>query len=217
MTYATSLAAALRTAVVRTAAPKAAGKSGKSKKRSKAHTTDEAAAAPAPAAIEPAKPKEPSWGLLDPLRSMLPSPLVSLLDLLFTTQNLIFIMGALLIYTWFFRVPTAALAPGHAPLTALQRQIAYEHIWRAEEAELWNWLEERVALDRVHGAVASGRVLQGQDLQSKLVAEGLREKQVDEAIRVTEERLSALKGAVERERESGAAASVREDAKAKST
>ena len=67
---------------------------------------------------------------------------------------------------------------------------------------MWNWLEERVALDRVHSAVTPG-VLHGQEIQSKLVAEGMLERQVDEAIKTTEERLRALKGAVRRERETG--------------
>lgn len=87
-------------------------------------------------------------------------------------------------------------------LSNAQRQVAYEQIWRSEEAELWKWLEERVALDRVHSSVTPG-VRQGQELQNKLVAEGIRERQIDEAIRTTEEKLKALKGAVKRERETG--------------
>ncbi|KAL5383625.1 hypothetical protein DPSP01_005734 [Paraphaeosphaeria sporulosa] len=202
MTYATALSAALRTAVVRNAAPRAPGKGGKGKKRSKTQIVDEAAA-PTPAATSAAaQPKEPSWGPLDPLRSLLPGPLVSIIDTLFTTQNIILILGALLIYAWFFRSSTTQIGP-HAHLSTAQRQVAYEQIWRSEEAELWKWLEERVALDHVHGTVASGGVLQGQETQSRLVAKGMKERQIDEAIRTTEERLSALKGAVKRERETG--------------
>ena len=77
---------------------------------------------------------------------------------------------------------------------------AYEELWRTEEAELWSWLEERVALDRVHSSTAN-RVLQGHEFQSKLVAEAMKEKQIDEAIRTTEEKLAALKHAVKKERE----------------
>ncbi|KAF2448672.1 hypothetical protein P171DRAFT_428710 [Karstenula rhodostoma CBS 690.94] len=202
MTYATALSAALRTAVVRNIAPKAPVKGGKGKKRSKTQVVDEAAA-PTPATTPMAAlPKEPSWGPLDPLRSLLPGPLVSIIDILFTTQNIILILGALLIYAWFFRSPATQIGP-HARLPTAQRQVAYEQIWRSEEAELWTWLEERVALDHVHSAVVSGGVLQGQEIQSRLVAEGMKERQIDEAIRTTEERLSALKGAVKRERETG--------------
>lgn len=203
MTYATALCASLRTAVVRNAASKAPGKGGKGKKRSKTQITDDSGAAPTPAATPAtAQPKEPSWGPLDPLRSLLPGPLVSILDLVFTTQNMILILGVLLIYSWFFRASTTHIGP-HAHLSTAQRQVAYEQIWRSEEAELWKWLEERVALDRVHSSVVSGGVLQGQEIQSRLVAEGMKERQIDEAIRTTEERLRALKGAVKRERETG--------------
>ncbi|KAF1972382.1 hypothetical protein BU23DRAFT_162591 [Bimuria novae-zelandiae CBS 107.79] len=202
LSYATSLSAALRTAVVRNAAPRAPGKGGKGKKRSKAQITDDSVSIPSPAATPTAaQPKEPSWGPLDPLRSMLPSPLVSILDILLTTQAFIFILGTLLIYVWFFRAPTASLGP-HAHLSFAHRQVAYEQIWRSEEAELWKWLEERVALDRVHSAVTPG-VLQGQEIQSKLADEGIRERQIDEAIRTTEEKLRVLKGAVRRKRETG--------------
>lgn len=202
MTYATALSAALRTAVVRNAAPKAPGKPGKGKKRSKTQIVDEAASATPDATPAASQPKEPHWGPLDPLRTLLPGPLLTLIDTLFTTQNIILILGALLIYAWFFRASTAQIGP-HGSLSLAQRQVAYEQIWRSEEAELWKWLEERVALDHVHGKVAAGSVAQGQDVQSRLVAMGLKERQIDEAIRTTEERLSALKGAVRRERESG--------------
>lgn len=202
MSYATALSAALRTAVVRNAAPKAPGKGGKGKKRSKAQIIDEAAAPTPEATPAAALPKEPSWGPLDPLRSLFPGPLVSIIDILFTTQSIILILGTLLIYAWFFRSSTTQIGP-HMHLSTAQRHVAYEQIWRSEEAELWKWLEERVALDHVHGAVASGSVLQGQEIQSRLVAEGIKERQIDEAIRTTEERLHALKGAVKRERKTG--------------
>jgi hypothetical protein len=198
MTYATALSAALRTAVVRNAAPKPPGKGGKNKKRSKNQNVGEAAA-PTPAATPAAaQPTEPSWGALDPLRSLFPSPVVSVIDFLFTTQNIILILGALLIYAWFFRSSATHIRPN---LSTAQRQVAYEQIWRSEEAELWSWLEERVALDHVHSSVASGGMLQGQEIQNRMVAEGIKERQIDEAIRTTEERLRALKGAIKRERE----------------
>jgi hypothetical protein len=138
--------------------------------------------------------------MLDPLRSLL-GPVADIIDMLLTMQGVVVFLAALLVYSWFFRNPTTGITYG-GNLSAAHRQVAYEEIWRAEEAELWKWLEERVALDRVHSSVAGGRVLQGSDIQSKLVAEGMRERQIDEAIRTTEEKLRELKGAVRRERES---------------
>jgi len=181
---------------------KAPGKPGKGKKRSKAHAIEDNVPAPTPAStVTAAQAKQSDWGLLEPIRGLL-GPVADVIDIFFTTQGVIVLLAFLLIYSWFFRTPTTGISYGNN-LSTTHRQIAYEEIWRAEEADLWKWLEERVALDRAHSSVAGGRVLHGQDIQSKLVAEGMRERQIDEAIRTTEERLRELKRAVIRERESG--------------
>lgn len=119
------------------------------------------------------------------------------------------LLTILLIYAWFFRSAAPDLSPGHFGGQTPQRTAAYEEIWRTEESELWKWLEERVALDRVHDAVGGNGYnwRQTQDMKQQLgkdgVAAGMKERQIDEAIRVTEERLEALKGAVRRERDGG--------------
>lgn len=197
MSYATSLTAALRTAVnAKTAPLRVPGKGGKSKRRSKANILDEA---PAPvAAPTPASQiKQSNWGLLDPLRTLL-GPFADILESLLTPQIIITILGALLIYSWYFRGGSTAVGPNH--WSNAQRQVAYEEIWRHEESELWKWLEDRVALDRVHSSVAGGRLDPDQDLQSRLSPGNMKEREMDEAIRVTEERLRVLKNAVNRER-----------------
>ncbi|KAF2678118.1 hypothetical protein K458DRAFT_423298 [Lentithecium fluviatile CBS 122367] len=203
MTYAASLSAALRNAVAaKNGVPKAPGKAGKGKKRSKAQVTEENVPAAEPASIETAaQAAKKDWGLFEPIRGLL-GPVADILEALATTQGIIILLALLLIYSWFFRAPAIGISHS-SNLSPAQRQVAYEEIWRAEEADLWKWLEERVALDRVHSSVASGRVLQGHEIQSKLVAEGMRERQIDEAIRTTEEKLRELKGAVKRERETG--------------
>ena len=88
----------------------------------------------------------------------------------------------------------------------MQRQVAYEELWRHEESELWDWLEERVALDRVRrnegvakGAKASEPTEDGGNTKPQMLS--MRDRDVDEAIRVTEERLRVLKGAVLRRRQ----------------
>lgn len=198
LTYATSLSTALRNAVAaKSSIPRTPGKAGKGKKRSKA--TAVAPDNPVPAASSAATPvKENSWGMLDPLRSLL-GPVADVIDMILTKQNLILILGGILIYSWLFPRSHSAVAPGY--MNTAQRQVAYEELWRHEEAELWNWLEERVAMDRVHSSVTGGRVTHGREMQDKLVSESMRERQVDDAIRTTEERLEVLKRAVKRERE----------------
>ena len=196
MSYATSLTTALRTAVSAKIAPlRTPGKGGKSKKRSKTQSMDEAVVPVISPTPTPAK--QSDWGMLDPLRSLL-GPLADILEMIFTPQILIPLLGALLIYSWFFRGASTAVGPNYWSMS--QRQVAYDEIWRHEESELWKWLEDRVAIDKVHSSVAGGRPPPDSDLQQQLHPENMEEREMDEAIRVTEEKLKALKAAVSRER-----------------
>lgn len=61
-------------------------------------------------------------------------------------------------------------------------------------------MEERVAADRVQDVVGR-RVSGAMQMQERLRDEGMLERQVDEAMKVTEERLGVLKRVVEREKE----------------
>jgi len=77
-----------------------------------------------------------------------------------------------------------------------ERIAAYEEIWRREESELWEWLEERVGMERLRD-VASG---EEKVLKERLRNEHLEAKEVDHAIKVTEERLRVLKEVVEKDK-----------------
>ncbi|CAN9436219.1 unnamed protein product [Alternaria alternata] len=209
MSYATSLTAALRTAVsaAKAGPSRLPGKGGKGKRRSKGNLLEEApmpAAAPAPTS----QAKQSNWGLLEPLRSLL-GPLADILESIFTPQIIIFLMGALLMYTWFFRGGSAVTGPNQ--WSTVQRQVAYEEIWRHEESDLWNWLEERVALDRVQSSIAGSRIKPEDGTQKPLAPHDMQAREMDEAIRVTEERLKALKDAVTRERSKSRTKSPKEE------
>lgn len=94
------------------------------------------------------------------------------------------------------------------PITTPDRLAAYEEIWRREESELWDWLEDRVGI--ADGGVPVARygerqkVLARKGMGKKLSREWKDSKmgarQVDDAIKVTEERLGALKEAVSRKK-----------------
>ncbi|KAF1917390.1 hypothetical protein BDU57DRAFT_513614 [Ampelomyces quisqualis] len=197
MSYATSLTTALRTAVSARAAPaRVPGKGGKGKKRSKANIMDEA---PAPiSALAPTSQVQLSnWGLLEPVRGLL-GPVADILESIFTPQIVIPLLGALLIYSWFFRGASTSVGPNQ--WSAAQRQVAYDEIWRHEETELWNWLEDRVALDRVQSSLAGGRISQDKDEQIRLQPRNMKEREMDEAIRITEEQLKILKHKVQKDK-----------------
>jgi hypothetical protein len=120
-----------------------------------------------------------------------------------TSQVVIAVLVVLLLYIWISppaRRGGAGLGmPGYA---YPERLAAYEEIWRREESNLWDWLEDRVGLDNIY--VPSGsveqkerqKVLQARNMAKKLKDERMSERQMDDAIRVTEERLAALKAAV---------------------
>lgn len=204
MSYATSITAALRTAVSSsrpTGLRAPGGKPGKGRKRSKAQLLDETTTTPAP--TPSAQGKQGDWGFFNPIRSLL-GPVADMVEALFTAKVLIMILSSLLLYTWLFRRPTTSL---HGPntWTSVQRHVAYEELWRHEESELWDWLEERVALDRINRQDGVGKATKeperAEGSNTKPQVRSMRERDVDEAIRVTEERLQALKGAVLRRRE----------------
>ena len=203
MSYANSLVAALRAAVASkiSSAPKTpGGRNGKSKKRSKTAALEDAPALPAPKTPAPA---QPNWGMLDPIRPLV--PFADTIDMLFTPQVVITVLGALLVYAWFFRAGgTAAAGPrAAANWSTQQRHLAYDEIWRREESELWKWLEQRVAIDRVqHEVNSKHEFVPDQEREAGRSGDGrdIKQREMDEAIRVTEERLKVLKRSVEKER-----------------
>lgn len=101
-------------------------------------------------------------------------------------------------------------------MSAPERIAAYEEIWRREESELWDWLEERIEMQGSAYPVASEaqdttalkkarkareKALRGQGMKGKLADERMSEREVDHAIKVTEEKLADLKISVLKRRE----------------
>lgn len=178
------------------AVSKVPGKGPKAKKRSKAQALEDAPTPSTVGASEATKAKEKNWGIFEPIRGLL-GPVADIVEGLFDSKVIAGVLFILLIWSLFFRSRSTSLSQPHTPA---QRIAAYEQIWQTEEAELWKWMEERVALDRVHEATGR-KIQQAREMQDKLVDHSMTDRQVDEAIRVTEERLEALKHAVKRGRD----------------
>lgn len=158
--YAKDLVAALRAAIT-TKTPKVGANGGKKGGKRKIEASqsptraDTAAAAVAPAAAD----KDVDWGLMEPLHVPL-RPITDMLPGLITAQVVIVVLLLLLI-SW-FRSPSSAAAAtrgglagygiagslGVPSLATPARIVAYEEMWRREESELWDWLEERVRMAR---------------------------------------------------------------------
>ncbi|KAI9659469.1 MAG: hypothetical protein M1821_001727 [Bathelium mastoideum] len=215
--YAKDIVAALRTAVVtkppvRGGATRPGAKSGKGGKRRGAKDGDEILEPGAQAAqaivAEQQKQKNQqqrgaNWGVLDPVRALL-EPVVG-------EGRAGWVVGVVLLAVglWLFGFGGrgGARGPGGVGFVGgpAERAVAYEEIWRREESALWEWLEERVGLDGVSGVGWEKKEGKGVGGRSRamgkvLQSEKMSERQMDEAIRVTELRLGELKEAVNRKR-----------------
>ncbi|KAI9673859.1 MAG: hypothetical protein M1817_002065 [Caeruleum heppii] len=213
VSYATELVAAIKGAISsksRTGAGGATkGKGGKRRKKDAGETAVKSHAHGAQA-VKSQK-KEEHWGLLEPLRGPL-GPVADMISPLVSSTTIIAILFFLLIHTSvrLYRLPSSAPRassspsfPGHGP-SAPERLAAYDQIWRQSESELWDWLDERIGMTELPlstvggglGADAQRDVKRQRDLRRRLQNEQMSEREVEEAIRVTQEKLDVLKGVV---------------------
>ncbi|KAI9758084.1 MAG: hypothetical protein M4579_003215 [Chaenotheca gracillima] len=225
-TYASDLVAAIKTSVTSKLSA-AAGAAKKTLRRRKKDVSDSAAKAMGRdkvgtrgAAGSRSQSQEKSWGLLEPLHGPL-GPVVDLLRPLLTSTAALVLMTFVLALMWMLKSPSTAIGPGGAfnsrsllGLTTAERIAAYEEIWRREESQLWDWLEERIGLDglALGREEHAGRSLQQQRKRSAFYdalktdgdaatesrgptrKQSMSEREVAEAIRITQERLDDLKG-----------------------
>ena len=80
-----------------------------------------------------------------------------------------------------------------------QRVAAYEEMWRREESELWTWLEDRVGMEKVREV--GKMTVEAKTMEDRLKDEKMEEREMEVAIRITEDRLRVLKNTVEKKRE----------------
>ncbi|KAK1085592.1 hypothetical protein LTR48_004392 [Friedmanniomyces endolithicus] len=203
--YVRSITAALKAAVTtKPVVVVAKGTAKKGKRRSKKDISDvDAALAQRDAVIAVAEQKAASWGLLEPLHQIL-EPFAALLRPFITSQVIIAVLVVLLLYTWLVPPHRGGSGVGMPGYGRPERVAAYEEIWRQEESELWDWLEDRVGLDHLYAPSDEQRerqrVLGAKGMGKRLADERMGQRQVDDAIRTTEERLAMLKEGVARKK-----------------
>ncbi|KAK3060583.1 hypothetical protein LTS18_008220 [Coniosporium uncinatum] len=213
--YAKDITAALRAAVtakVTTTKPgvKTKGK-GRRKKGEPADTPSSTVDAASTAGAIGAQTAQPNWGLLEFLRGPL-GPLAGVIDSIFSTGVLVFILAVMVVIMW-YRQPAASergLSGLGVPTPA--RLAAYEQIWGGEEGELWNWLEERVGMQAGLGLDDNTARKRSKDRAARMAGQrlkkqqdGMSDREVDEAIKVTRQRLEALEEAVKRKKDQSSA------------
>ena len=209
--YIRDIVAALKAAVTAKPTAKGAGK-GKGKGKRKKDSVDVAAEQVSVDSAAAARAQQQvSWGLLEPLRGPL-SPIVDLLSPFIKAPVVIGVLVFMVLFQWFrnpYVRPGAVGGVGLYGLPTAQRIAAYEEIWRREESELWKWLEDRVNLDQSRPPLSmqsdedwkrQKRVRAVQQMGVKLEDASMSQRQMDEAIKVTKERLDALEQAVMRKK-----------------
>ncbi|KAF7939165.1 uncharacterized protein EAE97_007246 [Botrytis byssoidea] len=148
------------------------------------------------------KPEATNWGLLEPVRGIF-EPILDIVKPLMTGNILYGLLVGLLVASWFrFGLPIGGGGNrdvGMSYLGTPERIAAYEEIWRREESELWLWLEERAGMDRLREV---GRMpMERLDIEDRLRSERMDETEVEDAIRITEEKLLVLKDVVGKKRD----------------
>lgn len=146
-----------------------------------------------------AKGASADWGLLEPLRGLL-GPVADLVG----TRTVIGVLCVLVLWLW-WRTPSASgdLALGGGRVSPA-RMAAYEEMWRREEGELWRWLENRVGAE---GGGSGDRIWESlreskkERRESGAGKQDMNQREVEEAIRVTKERLEVLEDVVKRRKD----------------
>ena len=209
-TYCVDLVKALKVGV--TSRPRAGtnGSKLKSKGRRRKGDADTARTSPASAKVVTTgtQPKDTSWGLFEPLHGIL-GPVIDIFSPMINSNMVIGFLVLIILINW-FRAPHSLTSDNSlAYIPTSQKIAAYEEIWRKEESDLWDWLEERVSMQGVEypgsgdrDAVAEARrqreqTLRKKGLRSKLEDMKMSEKEVDHAIRITEQKLAVLKRAIQ--------------------
>ncbi|KAI3401333.1 hypothetical protein diail_11416 [Diaporthe ilicicola] len=142
------------------------------------------------------------WGMFEPLHGIL-GPVVDIGKPILTGNVVYGLLVGLLVAAWFgfgFN-PRPVARPYGSELGFYgypDRLAAYEEMWRREESELWEWLEERVGMDRLNSGEIHTRkkVVEPRTMAEKLREDRMDESEVKEAIRITEEKLEVLKSVV---------------------
>lgn len=177
------------------------GAGGKGKKKRKGKST--LASSPTSDTEGTARaPKTPDWGVLEPLHGIL-GPIVDIIGPLMTGNVVYGLLVGLLVASWFGFGFTNRRSPGGfghdiGYYAYPDRLAAYDEIWRREESELWDWLEERVGMDRLGDGAppVRKRAVEPRTVEEKIREDRMDDREIKEAIRVTEEKLKVLKSVV---------------------
>jgi hypothetical protein len=173
---------------------------------------------------EEKKSQAPNWGVFEPLRGPL-SPVVDILRPVLKLEVVVAVLCVMVLLMW-IRGPssTGQVAPYRS---SSDRLAHYDGIWAREENDFWEWLESRANVDTVvlreqaagkqrqtkqdAKRVATQRLQQqkkkrsksssSQEMEAKIKEEKISQREMEDAIRITKERLEVLEKVVEKKKE----------------
>lgn len=207
MAFGTDLVKALKAGVAPATRPMGAKTGAKGKKR-KTNTASPQAAPSPEISTDTEKDRAAKWGILAPLYGPL-NPVVSIFQPLLS-GNLALGVIILLLCTLWLRSPSqppSGSLGGRFPISSMpERHVAYEELWQREESELWNWLEERVGLDgsafpATNKGYPGARNPEAKEFTARFRDERMTQREVEDAIRITQQRLQTLQHVVERQKD----------------
>ncbi|RYP10247.1 hypothetical protein DL764_000739 [Monosporascus ibericus] len=207
--YCKELFASLKTAISsRSRASAANGAKGK-KKKAKGKLQEQFKESPEDAGGSSSSQTQ-DWGLFEPLQGIL-GPVVSIIRPVLGGNLLYGLLLGLLLASWYGSgLNSRQVGQDYGRDMVLrgypERAVAYDEMWRREERDLWDWLEERVGLHRMAEDPAPApapvrrRFAEPRAVEEKVRDERMSEREIEEAIRVTEEKLQVLKSVMDRKK-----------------
>ncbi|KAK5789225.1 hypothetical protein VI817_008349 [Penicillium citrinum] len=207
MSFGNELVKSLRAGVVPRGRTNGAGR-GKGRRKKGDAVREASAAASLQGAVDANSGQNDSWGLFEPIRPLL-EPITSMIKPLWSGNIAILFIGVIL-YMMFFRSSSPPSLHAHDAIypgfSLPQRLAAYEEMWRREESELWNWLEDRTGMDgmvfpSLHHKMAEPEASRRtprvspadqRDFAARLSEEKVSDREMDHAIRTTRQRLDIL-------------------------
>lgn len=212
MQYGDDLVKTLKGALGRSRAATAGSRAIKGKKKRKSSKKDKS-----DVVLTESK-REENWGPFEIIRPFL-APVVDPVKPFVRTNFVVTVLVIMVLWMW-FRGASPRGGKGLSRLDRIEHVMVYEDVWRREESDLWEWLQERAGID---GSVLRSslmneddkrkeekqrlkerqKLLKSKDMQSRLREENKSMKEMEEAVRVTQERLDSLRKALEGQKNNG--------------
>lgn len=137
-----------------------------------------------------------AWGPLEPIHAIV-SPIGDILGSVVSANMVIGFLLVVILFNYLRSPSTTSSPPPGAGHRSPDRLAAYESLWAREEADLWDWLDQRVGVKDPIADVGRVQKVKNNVVKSakqKILGDArMNEREVESAIRVTEERLEGLK------------------------